>query len=240
MRPSTFLCTGIWKLKSLKGLYLSSNQLKYLPVQLFECQNIVNLHLDNNQLKFLPKELVKLKELADLSLSENGLLFLNPNIWIMANLKTVDYWDNPLLWHSEPPLWTGNERTLAKFQTNAPIQDTSSDENRTLLILKKFKEFYNIQLVCGSGIPTLFELTVCKVYTNLFFPHTEKCRERILRQLPKCLRSCFETPPPCFCFTCKKPLFTWAIVDYVADWKNIVVFCCSNKCLLVFRKICDT
>ena len=220
--------TGIGRLRALQSLNLSNNQLKNLPVQLFECHNLLNLHLESNQLKFIPKEIVKLKNLSELTLSNNQLLFMIPNIWLIIENLKGDYSDNPLLFHLNRPDWI---KKWPKFDTNEYMGFDALDEKTILLVIEKFKEYYNLQLVVKMGVPPLLELTMQKVFTD-FLPSyrtTQECRQKLLRQLPKDIRSYFNTSPPCFCYRCKKPIFRWAIVCGF-DSSDVASFKCSNKC----------
>lgn len=226
------IITGIQKLRCLQSLTFSNNRLKYLPVQLFECRNLINLHLESNQLKFIPKEIVKLTKLSELTLSNNQLSFLNPNIWLIINNLKGDYFDNPLLCHLDPPSWL---KKWPRFNTNNCITSNCLDEETMLLVIEKVKEFYHLQLVVKTGVPTLLELTMQRVYTDFLSScSTEECCQQILKQLPKDIRSCFDNPPPCLCYFCKKPLFKWAIFCSGLS-TNLVDFRCSNSCAMLRR-----
>lgn len=219
--------TGIGKLQCLQSLTLSSNQLKYLPVQLFECHNLLNLHLDSNQLEFVPKEIVKLQKLCELTLSNNQLSFMNPNICLIIENLKGDYNSNPLLCYLSTPYWIKNWPKFDILDQYLSMDD-GLEEKTVLLIIKKFKEFYNLQLVWKTGTPSLLELSMEKVYTDILLCSTEECRQQLLKRLPRGICHCFNTPP-CFCFGCKKPLFKWAILSGGVN-TGLVGFKCSNNC----------
>lgn len=84
------LPSQIGKLKNLKTLNASSNQMTGVPAEVGQLSNLEILDLSNNQLTGLPNELANLKKLKTLNLSGNQYSEQDLNI-IRNSLPNVNY-----------------------------------------------------------------------------------------------------------------------------------------------------
>ncbi|MCB1154781.1 hypothetical protein KDL45_14090, partial [bacterium] len=90
----------IGSLTTLKGLYLTGNQLTQLPPEIGSLTALEGLNLDGNQLRQLPSEIGSLTTLKGLYLRGNQLTQLPPEIGSLTELERLYFSGNPL---TSPP-----------------------------------------------------------------------------------------------------------------------------------------
>ena len=93
----TLLPPQIGRLKSLRVLVLSGNQLSTLPQEIGQLTALTELALDNNQFGTPPLEIGQLTALTQLDLSSNQLSTLPPEIGQLTVLTELDLHYNPAL-----------------------------------------------------------------------------------------------------------------------------------------------
>ncbi len=106
---------SIEKLKSLKLLDLSKNQLEELPDSLGSLTSLNTLNLNNNQLKNLPQSIVKLKNLRYLSLRGNKLEHIPDCIKNLDFLNTLEIEHEHILMHEHAQIINKIERNLGRI-----------------------------------------------------------------------------------------------------------------------------
>lgn len=79
---------GFFLIESLRALYLSDNELEYLPPQIRQLFNLRILALRDNQLADIPQEIGELSNLRELHLQGNRLQVLPPQIGNMDFLSS--------------------------------------------------------------------------------------------------------------------------------------------------------
>ncbi|XP_065062730.1 protein scribble homolog [Rhopilema esculentum] len=82
--------------RSLEELYLSANQLRELPKQLFRLYKLKKLAVDDNEIANLPSEIGNLTNLEELDISKNDVGLLPENIQYCKKLTSIDISSNPL------------------------------------------------------------------------------------------------------------------------------------------------
>jgi Leucine-rich repeat (LRR) protein/GTPase SAR1 family protein len=92
----TSLPDDISRIRGLRQLVVSGNQLKVLTPAISECELLERLDLKSNQLRFLPASLSRLRNLKVLDASENLLTTLEPSVCDMHDLEKLTVNDNPL------------------------------------------------------------------------------------------------------------------------------------------------
>jgi hypothetical protein len=79
----------LWRLTSLRSLYLEENWLAGLPAEIGRLENLETLDISCNRLSSLPKVLGQLIRLKTLRLSANCLTTLPPELFQLPNLSTL-------------------------------------------------------------------------------------------------------------------------------------------------------
>ena len=106
---------SIGKLKSLKLLDLSKNQLQELPDSLESLTSLNTLNLNNNQLKNLPQSIVNLKNLRHLSLRGNILEQIPDCIKNLDFLNTLEIEHEYILMYEHAQIINKIERNLGRI-----------------------------------------------------------------------------------------------------------------------------
>ena len=97
----TSIPEDIRRIRGLKVLMLSGNQLRELTAAVGELEHLERLELRSNQLRYLPHTISRLRNLKQLDASENLLVALEPSIVDLHEIEKVELKDNPL---QRPPI----------------------------------------------------------------------------------------------------------------------------------------
>lgn len=122
------LTSPVFSMDFLTCIYLSNNNLQYLPPDISRLAALETLDLSNNKLRLLPPELGKLKHLKELLLYNNNLQTLPYELGNLVNMQTLGLQGNPL---SEPLASLakeGAEPVLTYLLDNAPFNVTPPPE----------------------------------------------------------------------------------------------------------------
>lgn len=92
----TKLPSVLWKLRHLKKLILTDNQISELPPDIGKLCFLEELHLNHMGLESLPAQLFDLENLKKLIACENRLTSLPPEIKCLTKLEELDLSSNPL------------------------------------------------------------------------------------------------------------------------------------------------
>lgn len=80
---------SVFKIKSLKTLFLFNNQMNTIPNDIINLKNLEILSLADNNLKKIPDIIYQMTRLSSLSLDGNPLIELSSNIAKLSNLTTL-------------------------------------------------------------------------------------------------------------------------------------------------------
>jgi len=105
--------SGVFNLTNLKSLWLSNNNLCYLPPQFSQLRCLQVLGLNYNQITELCPEILELIRLQYLDVSNNQLLEIPKEIYKLSNLQYLILNDNELV---QIPLQIGNLTRLVEIQ----------------------------------------------------------------------------------------------------------------------------
>jgi Leucine-rich repeat (LRR) protein len=92
----TELPEEIGKLKNLKILELSDNQIGEIPDVIAELKNLTRLNLSNNKISIIPDAIAELKNLIELDLGGNQISVIPDVIAELKNLTTLYLWNNQI------------------------------------------------------------------------------------------------------------------------------------------------
>ena len=138
---------------------LKSNNLKAVPLELFQLKNVTRINLSGNRLVILPVDKLKenrgvcgweCKQLQELKLSHNMLTEIPLSVWFLPNLKTIEVTNNSL--KKLAPTKSFSTLSLTKALIKIDVS-----HNRLTKIEAFVAEFPNLKTlhVCHNQLTTL-------------------------------------------------------------------------------------
>ena len=175
-------------IKTLKHLNLSRNQIKKLPLSLFNLQNLETLHLSQNQLGFIPYAIEKLTKLKIFAAVDNQLTYLPATI-LKLPIKAASISRNPLLKISDQLSYFTTKKYVCPSLFDmalSVVMENPSEVEKIPLIIRLTACFKERQTcLCGKKIFVASEKVVMKVSFPNFVP------QRFPVELVCCSSRCF-------------------------------------------------
>lgn len=125
-----YIPDGVSKFSNLKKLMISNNQLTEFPSSLCHLSNLKILSLSKNQIQYVPEQIFHLSKLKELDISKNNIYLLPSGIYSLTKLKKIEASGNQNIKFPPKSVCDQGSSAVLKFLKQAKKELTKTGQNK--------------------------------------------------------------------------------------------------------------